>query len=95
MYEKKLRRMRQAIRSGDYKLRHHVYKEMKSDNIEIMLVDIEQAILTGTITEQQLDENTSEYKYLVEGFTTTGELITVVTKFDYNDMLVIITVFSI
>ena len=53
----------------------HADEEMDDDNL--MLDDIEQAILTGEILERQKDQATAERKYRIGGYSTVGNLVEV------------------
>ena len=65
---------------------------MTDDNLSI--IDIEHVVLTGTIVERQRDQDTTEWKYLVEGETIAGNLAVVVAKMSITSKLVIITVYE-
>ena len=92
MYERELKRMREKIRLRQYLMTIHADEEMDSDGLSIY--DIENAILTGEITERQKDRETSESKYLVRGENVDGNTILIaVTKFGMSGRLIIITVY--
>jgi hypothetical protein len=55
--------------------------------------DILNCILTGEITEQQLDDG--EEKYVLQGDARNSDEIAVVAKLGYNQTTVIITVFRL
>ena len=70
----------------------HADEEMDDDGLTIY--DVENAILTGEVTERQKDNVTAEAKFLVSGKTVSGaETLTAVTKFGLAGNLVIITVY--
>lgn len=51
--------------------------------------------LTGSIVAQQKDQDTAEWKYLVEGGTIAGDSAVVVAKISITGKLVIITVYVV
>ncbi len=69
----------------------HAEEEMDNDNLSIY--DVERTILTGKIIEQQEDQRTGEWKYLVAGNAVDSRLVIVVTKLSVTSKLVIITVY--
>ena len=91
MYDRILKQMREKIRSRQYVMTIHAEEEMVDDNLSIF--DVERVFLTGSIVERQKDQNTAEWKYLVEGETIAGELAVVVAKISLPGKLVIITVY--
>ncbi|MBD3243593.1 MAG: DUF4258 domain-containing protein [Chitinivibrionales bacterium] len=70
----------------------HAEEEMENDGFTIF--DIEEAILTGRITERQRDRSTGESKYVVQGRTLSRDLACVVAKVGPTEKLVIIAVFA-
>lgn len=65
---------------------------MGEDNLTIF--DIESAILTGAIIEQQKERKTKERKYVVQGQSVDGtQSIIVVIRFGRTGKLVILTVY--
>ena len=66
---------------------------MADDNLSIF--DIERVVLTGKIIERQKDQNTKEWKYIVEGKIISGAMAVVVGKLSITGKLVIITVYKI
>lgn len=91
MFEKIRDKMRHLIRSLEYLMTIHGEEEMENDNLSIL--DVENAVLTGEIVEQQRDENTGESKYLVTGKIHDDSNLTVVAKLGVTGKLVIITVY--
>ncbi|MCI5131573.1 MAG: DUF4258 domain-containing protein [Candidatus Electrothrix sp. EH2] len=85
--------MREAIRTRNYIMTLHAEEEMDDDDLSIF--DIERIILTGTIIEQQKDQVTEEWKYLIEGDSISKELVVVVAKMSITGKLVIITVYKV
>ena len=93
MYHRVLNQMRDKIRSRQYVMTIHAEEEMADDSLSIF--DVERVVLTGHIVERQKDQDTAEWKYLVEGETITGNLAMLVAKISVTGKLVIITVYKI
>ena len=91
MFERILSRMREKIRSLQYVMTLHAEEEMNSDDLSIF--DIEQAIMTGQITERQKDIETGEWKYLIRGKSIEDNDVVVVSKLSPMGKLIIITVY--
>lgn len=91
MYERRLRRIREKIRSRDYVVTTHADDEMYED--ELTIHDVERAVLSGRIVERQKDRQTSEGKYVIHGVSLNSEAVAVVTKFGFTGKVVIITVY--
>lgn len=70
----------------------HAEEEMENDGLSIL--DVEEAILNGAITERQCDQESGEFKYLLAGKTFDDEGLVVVAKLSQTGKLVIITVYS-
>lgn len=91
MFEQALNQIREKVRTIDYVMTLHAEEEMNDDGLTIF--DVESIILTGGIVERQKDEQTGEWKYLVQGDTEAGDLGVVVTKFSPIGRLVLLTVY--
>jgi len=91
MYDRILKQMREKIRTRQYVMTIHAEEEMTDDNLSIF--DVERVVLTGSIIERQKDQDTAEWKYLVEGETIAGNSSVVVAKISVTGKLVIITVY--
>ena len=91
MYDRILKQMREKIRARQYVMTIHAEEEMTDDNLSIF--DVERVVLTGSIVERQKDQDTAEWKYLVEGETIADNLAVVVAKISITGKLVIITVY--
>lgn len=91
MFEKIRDKMRELVRSLDYVMTIHGEEEMEND--ELSILDVENVILTGEITERQRDDQTAEWKYLVKGKTVDDSEVTVVAKLGATGKLIFITVF--
>lgn len=64
------------------------------DDDGLTIYDVESAILTGEIVEQQRDRKSKERKYLVRGQTVGDErTVVVVGKFGPTGKLIILTVY--
>ena len=93
MYDRILKQMRERIRTRQYVMTFHAEEEMADDNLSIF--DIERVVLTGKIVERQKDQNTKEWKYIVEGETISVGTAVVIGKLSITGKLVIITVYKI
>lgn len=91
MFERDLRRFRQAIRDEAYVIRRHALVEMAADDFSIL--DLESCVLTGIIVERQRDRRTGERKYVIEGLSLDGLGVTVVAKWIAASRMGILTVF--
>ena len=92
MFERILRRFRERVRSGEFVMTLHAVEEMEDEGLSIF--DVERAILTGKIVRRQKDEETGEWKYLVDGRSLSQDEVVVVAKLSPTDKLVIITVYA-
>ena len=93
MFEQILQQMRQKIRQQQYVMTLHADEEMADDNL--MLADVEEAILTGEILERQKDIDRDEWKYRISGFSIDGAPVEVVAKLGVTGKVVIITVYAL
>lgn len=91
MFEKLLDAMQEAVADGKTVHTPHVRKAMHDDDMHV--VDLEQCVLTGAITEQQWDSNYDEFKYVIEGESTDGIEMAVVVRLDQKGQVVFITTF--
>lgn len=82
--------MREKVRNRQYVMTLHAEEEMDDDNLSIF--DVESGVLTGEIRERQKDQDTAEWKYVIEGQTLTGDSIVLVGKISPTSKLVFITV---
>ena len=85
-------RFRQLIRSLSYVVSTHAAEELEDDNLSIL--DLENIVLTGQITQRQRDVETREVKCVVAGVTLDGSAAEVVVKVGLGGKLVVITVTS-
>jgi hypothetical protein len=92
MYERILHRMREKVRRLDYVVTIHAEDEMDED--EYSIVDVENGVLTGRITQRQNDRTTGEVKYVLRGHARDGRDIWIVAKFGAIGKLIFITIFA-
>jgi hypothetical protein len=85
-----IERIRQAIRTQQYRISSHANDEMSDDALEAQ--DIEGIILTGTIT-QRFTRDPRSTRYEVAGTTTAGRRACVVCRFLTSGVLLIITAY--
>jgi len=78
VFDRELRRFREAVRLGEYDITSHGLDEMEDD--ELSVLDLESCVLTGSIVERQRDRRTGEWKYVIEGQALNGEGVAVVAK---------------
>ena len=81
------------MRSHRFVVTTHADDELDDDDLTIF--DVERCILTGRIVERQKDQDTGEWKYLVQGQTLSDEKMVVVCKLGPSDKAVIITVYAV
>ena len=91
MYDRVLKRFRQAVHERRYVMTTHAEEEMENDDLTIL--DMESIVLTGSITGSQRDPLRAERKYPIKGRTTGGDTATAVARLSPTGKLVIITVF--
>ncbi|MCG8351994.1 MAG: DUF4258 domain-containing protein [Chloroflexales bacterium] len=91
MFEAILRHIQAKIRMLDYVVTVHADEEMDDDGLSIL--DVEQVILMGQIVERQRDQQTGEWKYVLNGQTDDQLNVIVVAKLSPTDTVVIITVY--
>jgi len=71
----------------------HVEEEMEEDGLNIL--DVEHALLTGSLVGRQTDRRSKERKYLVRGRSVDDTRhVVVVVKFGPTALLVILTVYA-
>jgi hypothetical protein len=83
--------LRHLIRTLSYVVSTHAADELEDDKFSIL--DLENIILTGQITERQRDRTTRETKYLIQGATLEGYAGEAVVKVGPSGKLVVITVY--
>ena len=71
----------------------HAEEEMEEDGLTI--IDVENALLIGSIIERQTDRRSSERKYLIQGRSVDDRTdLVVVVKFGPTDLLIVVTVYA-
>jgi Domain of unknown function (DUF4258) len=91
LFQRVLTLFRDKIRLRQYLVSIHADEEMKDDDLSIY--DIENCILTGTISERQKSEISGEWKYVIRGHSFDGDVIFVVVKTKSLGKILIITVY--
>ena len=91
MAQSSISRIRDCIRSLNYVVSIHAAEELDDDDLTIL--DLENIILTGEITERQRDRKTREIKFVVRGFAIEGQTAEAVVKFGYLGTIFVITVY--
>ena len=82
---------RHLIRTLNYVVSTHAAEELDDDNLSIL--DLENIVLTGEISERQRDAKTREVKCVVTGITLDGAATEAVVKIGFTGKLVVITVY--
>ena len=82
---------RHLIRILNYVVSTHAAEELDDDNLSIL--DLENIVLTGEISERQRDTQTREVKCVVSGVTLDGAAAEAVVKVGFTGKLLIVTVF--
>ena len=85
--------LRQLIRTLSYIVSTHAADELEDDNLSIL--DLENVVLTGQITERQRDRITRETKYVIQGNTLDGNAAEVVAKVGHTGRLYVITIYAV
>ena len=84
--------LRQLIRMLSYVVSTHAADELEDDNLSIL--DLENVVLTGQITERQRDRVTRETKFVIQGNTLDGNAAEVVAKVGHTGRLFVITIYA-
>ena len=87
MFDQVLRQIQHHVLAGNYTVTTHADEEMAHDLLTH--VDLESAIMNGTIQERQRDRISGEWKYVIAGTSATSQPIEVVVKLDLNGVVVI------
>ena len=85
--------IRDRVRRRQYIVTLHAEEEMDDDSLS--MVDVEHALLTGSIEERQRDSTTGEWKYCLVGTALDERRIRVIAKLSVTGTLVIITVYNV
>ncbi len=72
MFADVLKKFRDYVRNGNLVVTQHAFEEMNDD--DLLQVDVEHCILVGEIIERQWDEQWREWKYIMNGESTDGEI---------------------
>jgi hypothetical protein len=91
MAQVSIARIRHLIRTLAYVVTAHAADELDDEDLSIL--DLENIVLTGQISETQRDRATREVKYVIQGAALNGEAGEVVVKVGPTGRLVVITVY--
>ena len=91
MAQATISQFRHLIRTLNYVVSTHAAEELDDDDLSIL--DLENIVLTGEISERQRDTQTREVKCVVSGVTLDGAAAEAVVKVGFTGKLVIITVY--
>ncbi|MDP1606707.1 MAG: DUF4258 domain-containing protein [Rhodocyclaceae bacterium] len=86
-----INQLRHLIRTLNYVVSTPAAEELEDDNLSIL--DLENIILTGKVTERQRDVQTRESKTVISGLTLDGSRAQVVVKVGFTGKLIAITVY--
>ena len=82
---------RHLIRTLNYVVSTHAAEELEDDNLSIL--DLENIVLTGQITQRQRDAQTREVKCVIAGVTLDGSSAEAIVKVGFTGKLVVITTY--
>ena len=85
--------LRALVRSLNYVVTTHAADELDDDHLSIL--DLENIVLTGTITERQRDRQTREVKCVIRGVTLDDTAAETIVKTGHGGTLVFITVYAL
>ena len=91
MVQATISRFRQLIRTLNCVVSTRAAEEPEDDSVTIL--DLENIVLTGQITQRQRDVETREVKCVVAGVTLAGSAAQVVVKGGFGGKLVVITAY--
>ena len=91
MAQSTISNFRRLIRTLNYVVLTHAAEELDDDNLSIL--DLENIILTGQISERQRDAQTRDVKCVVNGITLDGATAEAVVKIGFTGKLIVITVY--
>jgi len=92
MYEREMRLIQGAVIDGRIIFRYHALKELRAENYTT--ADAIHCILVGEIVEDQIDR-TGDMKFVIYGESIAEDEIGVITKWDDNLRVVVITAFQL
>jgi uncharacterized protein DUF4258 len=84
-------RIRDLVRALNHVVSIHAADELQDDNLSIL--DLENIVLTGRITERQRDRQTRETKVLIQGITLDGDAADTIVKIGPTGTFIFITVY--
>jgi len=93
MFDRELRRFREAVERGNSLVSQHALDEMDEDRLGIL--DVEPAMLSGAIVQRQRDRRTGERKAVIEGHASDGQRLAAVVKLTVAARMVLIPVYRI
>ena len=85
--------IRALVRSLNYVVTTHASDELDDDNLSIL--DLENAVLSGSITARQRDIETREVKCVIQDVTLGGRAAETIVKVGHGGKLVFITVYAL
>ena len=91
MAQATISQIRHLIRTLNYVVSTHAAEELEDENLSIL--DLENIILTGKITERQRDTQTRETKCVISGITLDGAAAETVIKIGATGKLIVITAY--
>ena len=91
MAQATISQFRHLIRTLNYVVSTHAAEELDDDNLSIL--DLENIVLTGEISERQRDAQTREVKCVVTCITLDGATAEAVVKIGFTGKLIVITVY--
>lgn len=71
-----------------------LHADEEADEDDLSILDIESAILSGTVTERQKDRESGEWKYVIHGRALDDREVSVVTKLATTGKAYILTVYE-
>ncbi len=92
MYDRELELIRGAVRDGRIIFRYHALKELRAENYTT--ADAIHCILVGEIVEDQIDR-IGDLKFVIYGESVAEDEMCVVTKWDDDNKVVVITAFQL
>jgi hypothetical protein len=91
MAQPTIRTLRALVRSRRFLWSRHAQEELGDDTPATS--DCENIILTGQITERQVDRRTGQHKYVVQGCTSDSVAAEAVVKLEVDGTLLVITAY--
>lgn len=92
MAQATISQFRHLIRTLNYVASTHAAEALEDDDLSIL--DLENIVLTGQVTDRQRDPQTREVKCVVTGVTLDGSVAEAVVKIGFTGKLIVITVYS-